>query len=209
MKNTIVYIKIDQNIQVSNKTIYMEDIAKLYSGDIGLIHDIKRQVVMVVESNKDKKYCVSIMKIIQIITECHPEVEIVNFGETEFVISYEKPKKPKQWIEYGKTAFAGLIIFFGGAFSIMTFNEDASISDIFYKVYKMVMGQEKIGWSAMEVGYSVGIAVGVILFFNHFSKVKLNKDPTPIQIEMRKYENDINSTLIKDVSREGNIIDSD
>ena len=91
----------------------------------------------------------------------------------------------------------------------MTFNEDASISDIFDKVYRMVMGSEKSGWSAMEIGYSIGIAVGVILFFNHFSKVKLNKDPTPMQIEMRKYEKDINSTLIQDENREGNIIDAD
>ena len=71
------------------------------------------------------------------------------------------------------------------------------------------MGSEKSGWSAMEIGYSIGIAVGVILFFNHFSKVKLNKDPTPMQIEMRKYEKDINSTLIQDENREGNIIDAD
>ena len=209
MKDTVVYIKIDQNIQVSNKKIYLEDIAKLYSPDIAVLEDLKRQIVMIVESEEDKKYFFSIMKLIQIISDCHPEVEIINLGETEFVVSYEKPKKPKKWLEYLKTAFAGLIIFFGGAFSIMTFNEDASISDIFKNVYKMVMGKEKSGWSAMEIGYSVGIALGVVLFFNHFSKVKLNKDPTPMQIEMRKYENDINSTLIQDENREGNIIDAD
>ncbi len=209
MKESVVYIKIDQNIQVNNKKIYLEDIAKLYSPDIGLLHDLQCLVVLLIDSDEDKKYFFSIMKLIEIIVTRHPEVEIINLGETEFIISYEKPKKPKKWLEYMKTAFAGLVIFFGGAFSIMTFNEDASISDIFDKVYRMVMGSEKSGWSAMEIGYSIGIAVGVILFFNHFSKVKLNKDPTPMQIEMRKYEKDINSTLIQDENREGNIIDAD
>ena len=209
MKQAVLYIKIDQSVEVTNTKVTLMDIAKLYSADIALVHDLNSQVVMTVDSNQDKKYCFSIMKIIQIITECHPEVEIVNLGETEFVVSYKKPKKTKKFVEYTKTAFAGMVIFFGGAFSIMTFNEDASISDIFSNVYRMVMGHEKTGWSAMEVGYSIGIAVGVILFFNHFSKVKLNKDPTPMQIEMRKYENDINSTLVKDVSRKGKIIDAD
>ena len=209
MKRTIVYIKIDKNIEVTNKTVYLEDVAKLYSSDSSLVRNLNRQIVMTIECDQDTKYCFSIMKIIQLITIHHPEVEVINLGEVEFVVSYTKPKKPKKWLEYIKTGFAGLVNFFGGAFSIMTFNEDASISDIFSNVYQMVMGKEKTGWSAMEVGYSIGIGVGVILFFNHFSKVKLNKDPTPMQIEMRKYEDDINSTLIQDVSRKGNIIDAD
>ncbi len=209
MKRTIVYIKIDKNIEVANKTVYLEDVAKVYCSDHSLVRNLNRLIVLTIECDHDMKYCFSIMKIIQLITIHHPEVEVVSLGEVEFVVSYTKPKKPKKWLEYIKTGFAGAVIFFGGAFSIMTFNEDASISDIFSNVYQMVMGKEKTGWSFMEIGYSIGIGVGVILFFNHFSKVKLSKDPTPMQIEMRKYEDDINSTLIQDVSRKGNIIDAD
>lgn len=209
MKQPILYIKIDKNIQVTNKKVYLEDVAKLYSPDINLVHDLSQCVVMNIDSEEDVKYCFSIMKIIQLIDNMHPEAEVVNLGETEFILSYEKPKKPKKLLEYIKTAFIGLIIFFGGAFSIMTFNEDASIKEIFGSVYQLVMGEEKNGWSVLEIGYSVGIAIGVILFFNHFSKVKLTKDPTPMQIEMRKYEDDINSTLLEDVSRKGNTIDVD
>lgn len=209
MKQPILYIKIDKNIQVTNKKVYLEDVAKLYSPDRNLVKNLNQCVVMNIDSKEDVKYCFSIMKIIEIISKKHPEVEVVNLGETEFILSYEKPKKPKKMLEYVKTAFTGFIIFFGGAFSIMTFNEDASIQDIFDKIYQLVMGEEKTGWSVLEIGYSIGIAIGVILFFNHFSKVKLTKDPTPMQIEMRKYEDDINSTLIQDVSRKGNTIDAD
>lgn len=209
MKQPILYIKIDKNIQVTNKKVYLEDVAKLYSPDRNLVKNLNQCVVMNIDSKEDVKYCFSIMKIIEIISKKHPEVEVVNLGETEFILSYKKPKKPKKMLEYVKTAFTGFIIFFGGAFSIMTFNEDASIQDIFDKIYQLVMGEEKTGWSVLEIGYSIGIAIGVILFFNHFSKVKLTKDPTPMQIEMRKYEDDINSTLIQDVSRKGNTIDAD
>ncbi|MDO5294013.1 MAG: stage V sporulation protein AA [bacterium] len=208
MKARILYIKIDQNIEVYNTRVYMEDIAKLYSPDAKLVHDLNHQLVKVIKTNKDVKYCFSIMKVIEMIGKLYPDVEVVNMGETEFILSYNIPKKPSKIWEVLKTIFVGLVVFFGGALSIMTFNADASIQDIFDKMYELVTGTAKSGWSVVEVGYSIGIAAGIIIFFNHFSKFKITTDPTPIQIEMRKYENDVNSALIQNASREGKIIDS-
>ncbi len=208
MKQAVLYIKIEQNIEVTNKKVYLEDIAKLYSSDMALVHDLNRRIVKIIDSEDDQKYCFSIMKVIELISKIHPGIEIINLGETDFIMSYMKPKKPKKVLEYTKTIVTGLIIFFGGGFSIMTFNEDASIDKIFKNMYQLVIGKPKTGWPIIEVGYSIGIAAGVILFFNHFAKVKVSKDPTPIQIEMRKYENDLNSAIIQEQSREGNVIDA-
>ena len=49
--------------------------------------------------------------------------------------------------------------------------------------------------------------LGIIVFFNHFSKKKLTTDPTPIHVEMRNYEKQINEAIIQDASREGKTID--
>ena len=43
----------------------------------------------------------------------------------------------------------------------------------------------------------------MLLFFNHFSVKKLEKDLTPIQIEMRSYEETMNEAFIQDATREG------
>lgn len=209
MTSKILYIKIDQNIEVFNTRVYMEDIAKLYSTDKKLVRELNHQLVKVIKTNQDVKYCFSIMKVIELIHKLHPEVEVVNLGETEFILSYNMPRKPQKIWEFVKIAFVAMVIFFGGALSIMTFNADASIQDIFDMMYRLVMGRTKDSWSVVEVGYSIGISIGIIVFFNHFSKIKITTDPTPIQIEMRKYENDINSALIQNASREGKIIDSD
>lgn len=208
MKSRTLYIKIDQNIEVYNTRVYMEDIAKLYSSDKKLVHDLNHQLVKVIKTNQNEKYCFSIMKVIEMVGKLYPDVEVVNLGETEFILSYNIPKKPNKLWEISKTIFVALVVFFGGALSIMAFNADASIQDIFDKIYELVVGQAKDSWSIIEVGYSIGITLGIILFFNHFSKFKITTDPTPIQIEMRKYENDVNSALIQNASREGKIIDS-
>lgn len=209
MKDTIVYMKIDQNIQVQNMNVYIGDIATVYTEDEALKEALNHLVFKVIKEEKDVKLCCSVMKVVECIKKEYPTVEIINLGETDFLLTYVVPKKPNKVLEYGKAAFVGLIIFFGGAFSIMTFNEDASVVVIFDTLYELVMGVPKNSWSLLEIGYSAGVTIGIILFFNHFSKWRLSDDPTPIQIEMRKYEKDVNATILENSSREGNTIDVD
>lgn len=207
MKSVTLYIKLDQNIEVSNTKVYLEDLGTFYCSDAKVLAGLNRQVVKVIQSDKEEKYCFSIMKVVEMILKIYPDLEIVNLGETEFILSYTPPKKMNKVFEYTKTIFVGLIIFFGGAFSIMTFNEDASVADIFGKMYELVTGASNTSWPVVELGYSIGIPVGILVFFNHFSRYKTGSDPTPIQIEMRKYETDVNAALLQNSNREGKTID--
>lgn len=47
------------------------------------------------------------------------------------------------------------------------------------------------------------------MFFNHIFGRKLSEDPTPIEVEMKKFEKDINTMLIDTCTREESIIDVD
>lgn len=67
-------------------------------------------------------------------------------------------------------------------------------------------GQEQ-GRKILEYCYSIGLGVGIIIFYNHFGPKKLTKDPTPIEVEMRKYERDINQTLIDGHNRDDGKVD--
>ena len=141
----------------------------------------------------------------------YPNLKIENLGERDFVIDYEKPdekEKQKKW-EYVRTIFVSFIVFMGAAFTIMTFNEDVSVADVFDKVYRLVLGQEKQGGSIIEIFYAIGLPVGILVFYNHFRRKKIKDDPTPIQVEMHTYEEQVNKTLIAAASREGKTIDSD
>ena len=53
----------------------------------------------------------------------------------------------------------------------------------------------------------MGLAVGIIAFFNHFAKWKINADPTPLEVEMRLYEDNICKTVIQNDSRKERGID--
>lgn len=99
--------------------------------------------------------------------------------------------------------------FLGAAFAIMTFNNDVGITELFEQVYKQFTGNESNGFTALEISYSIGIAIGITVFFNHIFGRKLSEDPTPIEVEMKKFEKDINTMLIDTCTREESIIDVD
>ena len=43
------------------------------------------------------------------------------------------------------------------------------------------------GVTEIEICYAIGMPVGIIIFYNHIGKKKITQDPTPIEVEMRKY----------------------
>ena len=46
-----------------------------------------------------------------------------------------------------------------------------------------------------------------MVFFNHFSKKKLTKDPTPMEVEMKKYNQDLILTKVAESDEKGHTID--
>ena len=83
----------------------------------------------------------------------------------------------------------------------MSFNNDVGITKMFGQIYSQVMGHPSDGFSLLELTYSIGLIIGILVFFNHFGGKRFSVDPTPMEVEMRLYENDIQSTLIETYSR--------
>lgn len=104
-------------------------------------------------------------------------------------------------MSWAKTAFVCLLSFFGASFSIMAFNNDIDIQKLFGQLYETFTGQKSNGFTLLEISYSIGVGMGVLIFFNHFAKRKGMTDPTPLEVEMRTYEDEIDTTLIESGNR--------
>ena len=89
----------------------------------------------------------------------------------------------------------------------MTFNNDANVRDVFQEIYRLVTGKESGGVTVLELGYSLGLSLGILLFFNHFSSWRFSMDPTPLEVEMRLYEDNINKTLVQNSGRKEDGVD--
>ena len=71
----------------------------------------------------------------------------------------------------------------------------------------MITGREGSGFTVLEISYSIGLSLGILIFFNHLGKKRFTVDPTPMEVQMRLYENDIQTTLVENAAREGVEID--
>ena len=125
----------------------------------------------------------------------------MNLGPQDFIVYYKKEQEESKIMHYGKILFVILVAFFGASFSIMTYNTDVGIEELFYNVYEMIMGKAPNGPNLLHISYTAGLAIGIIIFFNHAGKIKLNDDPTPFEVQMRLYERDVNDTLMIDADR--------
>lgn len=78
----------------------------------------------------------------------------------------------------------------------MAYNNDVGLERLFAKVYEWMTGMEQQGPGILELSYSIGLAAGIIVFFNHAARKRLSDDPTPFEVQMRMYERDVNDTFI-------------
>ena len=81
------------------------------------------------------------------------------------------------------------------------------VTKLFGQLHELVTGQETSGFTILEITYSIGITAGILIFFNHFGKKRFTVDPTPMEVQMRLYENDIQTTLAEDSARKGEELD--
>ena len=197
----ILYIQTEKNVEVQSPEIYLQDVAKLTCKDSKVLNRNKVRKVFSIPNGEPGRYVVSAVDLVHAIAKEEPNVDITHIGEANLVVTYEKAKHQQKWYSWLKTVLVCVLTFFGGAFSIMTFNTDVDTANLFSKIYTQFTGEIATGPTILEFTYSVGIGIGVVFFFNHFGKGKLTQDPTPVEVQMRLYEDDVNKTLIADKNR--------
>mgnify|MGYP001064878480 CR=1 FL=1 len=203
----ILYVKAEQNIPVTKRDLTLKDVATLYSVNKAMVQKLEKEPFYTIPKDGQKLTMFTITKVYETIHKLYPQITIENLGEQDFIVEYEEGKKPSKAWEYVKAVLVTAVVFFGAAFTIMTFNEDVNVSGVFEKIYQIVTGEMKTGGSVLEISYAIGMPIGIIVFYNHFKRRDIKNDPTPIQIEMRTYEEQMNKAMLKSSSREGKTID--
>ena len=93
--------------------------------------------------------------------------------------------------------------------TVMDAAASAYLEEYLSLIHILIMGQAPDGPNILHISYAAGLAIGIILFFDHAGKIKLNDDPTPFEVQMRLYERDVNDTLMINAGRKGEEADVD
>lgn len=178
----------------------MEDICEVQCKNQEIKRALLKQQIYEFEdipAKKVGKKVFSVIEILELLDKNFPEDQFVFLGETDFLVEYEPEAQQNTVFTFLKLLVISVLIFFGSAFTIMAFNNDISIEGVFEHFYYQMMGRQKPQFSELEVAYSIGLAVGIIVFFNHIGNRKLTDDVTPIEVEINKHKQDTYDTIIE------------
>jgi len=202
MQQCTIYIRMYKRKTIEvKKWVTIGEIA-----DVSASGEVKSKVAAmkifcVPDTQEDGRYIVPIIDVIESILKEYPKADIQSVGDADTVIEYhKKPIKPKDVAEWLKVIGVCIVIFAGAFMAIMAYNTDISLAETFITINRMITGEEVQQPYLLTIPYSLGISVGVLIFFNHLGFRKITQDPTPMQVEMKKYEQDVEDCEIETIT---------
>ena len=202
-----LYIKIKEKASVRERRIKLGQVSEIWCGNEAEKNKWEHLVILQVPADDKHRYVISAIDILEKIHAEDPSVRVNLLGKPDVVVDCrKKPKKNSFWA-YLKTALVCAITFVGAAFAIMTFNNDVEVEVIFRLLYYRLTGEAAAGHTILEWTYSLGIFLGIVVFYNHFTKLQVSDDPSPLEVQMRLYEQDVNTTIIDNNDRQEDGVD--
>lgn len=193
MDTSTIYVKMKHQLEVNlSDKISIQDTTFL-AGNKEICEKLGPLIVHEVKEKDHNVIIIDLLHVIDTIYEYDPIIEIESVGLTQTVVRVREQKKNRSFILF---IFVWLLLFFGSGLAIMYFHEDVSMREVHQHIYFMVTGNKIEFPLLLQIPYSIGLGVGMILFFNHLFKKKLNEEPSPLDIEMFNYEQDLDQYLI-------------
>jgi stage V sporulation protein AA len=90
------------------------------------------------------------------------------------------------------------LLFVGSGMAIINFHIDVSMKELHERMFHLVTGHAMNRPWLIQIPYSFGIGLGMILFFNHIFKRRFNEEPSPMELEMFSYQETIDQYVIQD-----------
>lgn len=181
-----------KKIEVRNlKNIKLKHIASI-SSPLDEIEALKETIIYRINKNDRNVIVIDSFLIIDYFNQKYNHMEFSLIGPTETLIKVNEKKKKRNMI---LVMFVWLLLFVGTAMTIINFHYDVSMQEVHQKLHVFITGQENEYPLWIQIPYSIGLGLGMILFFNHWFKKKFNEEPTPLEIEMFNYQQNIEQYL--------------
>jgi stage V sporulation protein AA len=188
-----IYIRMRNRVQAPpEEKVLLKDIAQVIAPDEVLSH---LQALMIHQlTNADRNIVIiDVMKVIQLIKSEFEEMEIQTIGPAQTIIEVTFKKKG---VSLPFFILIWFLLFFGSAMAIMNFHDDVSMKSVQEKMYTIITGKKVTKPLLFQIPYSVGLGLGMILFFNHVFKKRINDEPSPLEVEMFNHQMDLDNYVI-------------
>ncbi|MGG0788390.1 stage V sporulation protein AA [Peribacillus simplex] len=195
----VVYIRMRNRVQVKgNQTVRIKDIARII-GPEEVIPIIEEIILLTVKKEDRNIIVIDLAQVIMAIRKMDQTIELETFGPSQTIIEIILSKKKMSYLTF---ALVWFLLFVGGGMTIMNFHVDVSMGEVHQKIFTIITGKVEDKPLLIQIPYSFGLGIGMILFFNHFFKKRFNEEPSPLEVEMFNYQQDLDSYVIMNENKE-------
>lgn len=188
-----IYIRMRNRVLAKqDEKIYLMDLAQVIAPETA-VPELKKLVVHQVTEEDKNIVIIDVMKIIRMISNIFEDIEVQTIGPAQTIIEVVMKKKQ---MSYPLFLLIWFLLFFGSAMAIMNFHDDVSMQSVQEKLFLIITGMEDSKPWLFQIPYSIGLGVGMILFFNHVFQKRINEEPSPLEVEMFNYQMDIDNYVI-------------
>ncbi|MCK1991384.1 stage V sporulation protein AA [Peribacillus muralis] len=199
MDVAVVYIRMRNRVQVNgNQAVRIKDIARII-GSEDEIRIIEEILLLTVKKEDRNIIVIDFAQVIMAIRKVDPHIEVETFGPSQTIIEIILSKKKMSFLTF---ALVWFLLFVGGAMTIMNFHVDVSMGEVHQKIFTIITGKVEEKPLLIQIPYSFGLGIGMILFFNHFFKKRFNEEPSPLEVEMFNYQQDLDRYVTMNENRE-------
>ncbi|WP_077703624.1 stage V sporulation protein AA [Virgibacillus dokdonensis] len=189
-----VYVRMKKNMELTEyQLLQLKDIAVIST------NDTKKKEIEYAPiyrlGKKDKNIVViDSFLVIEHLNRNFPDLDFQLIGPNQTIIRINKRRKsPSVLIALS----VWLLIFVGTAMTIMNFHYDVSMQEVHQKVHFLLTGEKKEYPLWLQIPYSLGLGIGMLLFFNHWFNKRFNEEPSPLEVEIYNYQQDLDDYVIQ------------
>jgi len=188
-----LYIRLRRVVRVRRgKSVLLGDIAQYIAPPE--LEQALRQLVIYRPSRMDgNRVLIDMLMVIGKLRTISERLQIEHFGDPHALLIVETGRgKPNLLL----ALLVWLLLFVGSGLTIMNFHADVSMLEVHRRIYEMLTGKAVERPLLLQIPYSIGIGVGMIVFFNHLFKKRFNEEPSPLEVEMYMYQESLNAYVI-------------
>lgn len=194
----IVYLRFRKQVSIiRGQPVLLGHVAQLLT-EPELEETLQRVELYRPEEEDGNRLLVDVIRVLTKIRETMPNIQVELFGEPHVLIEIiTKVKKPNLAL----IILVWLLLFIGSGLTIMNFHKDVSMLEVHQRLYELITGRQEEHPYILQIPYSIGIGIGMVLFFNHLFKRKFNEEPSPLEVEMFLYQQNMNQYVITEEYR--------
>lgn len=188
-----IYIRLKHKVEVpKEKKLLLKDIAYISASEHW--KKLLEQTFIYQVKKRDKNIVVlDIFVIIELLKNQHPNLDFQTIGPNQTIVYItSKSIKPNFLL----VTFIWLLLFIGSGMAIMNFHYDVSMQAVQQKLHYMLTGHKEEYPLWLQIPYSIGLGLGMILFFNHIFKKRINEEPSPMEVEIHNYQQSLDHYVV-------------